>query len=152
MRSCVDCVKRPDWRCASSRVWKKHAWFTWAFRAAFTWAKRRRCSLTAATALFHRKAFAGPKRPEFAALDRRSQKIVQTLSVLLRMAENLNRGHTNVVRHAYLRAVSSKKITLTVHAAGDCQLEIWGVQSNQAAFEKELGRAITIELAADRPQ
>jgi exopolyphosphatase/guanosine-5'-triphosphate,3'-diphosphate pyrophosphatase len=107
-------------------------------------------AIIAATALFHRKAFAGPKRPEFAALDRRSQKIVRTLSVLLRMAENLNRGHTNVVRHATLRVVSSKKITLAVHAAGDCQLELWGVQSNQAAFEKELGRAITIELVADK--
>jgi exopolyphosphatase/guanosine-5'-triphosphate,3'-diphosphate pyrophosphatase len=108
-------------------------------------------AIIAATALFHRKAFAGPKRPEFAALDRRSQQIVRTLSVLLRMAENLNRGHTNVVRHAHLRVASSKKITLAVHAAGDCQLELWGVQSNQVAFEKELGRSIVIELVTDTP-
>jgi exopolyphosphatase/guanosine-5'-triphosphate,3'-diphosphate pyrophosphatase len=109
-------------------------------------------AIIAATALFHRKAFAGPKRPEFAALDRRSQKIVRMLSVFLRMAENLNRGHTNVVRHAALRIAGSKRITLAVQAAGDCQLELWGVQSNQAAFEKELDRTLTIELVADRTQ
>jgi exopolyphosphatase/guanosine-5'-triphosphate,3'-diphosphate pyrophosphatase len=109
-------------------------------------------AVIAATALFHRKAFASPKRAEFVALDRRSQKVVRTLSVLLRMAENLNRGHTNVVQHATLRAVSGKKITLAVHASGDCQLELWGFQSNQAAFEKELARAITIELASDSPE
>jgi hypothetical protein len=67
------------------------------------------------------------------------------------MAENLNRGHTNVVRHATLRAVSNKQVKLTVHVAGDCQLEVWGFQSNQVAFEKELGRAITIELVANAP-
>jgi exopolyphosphatase/guanosine-5'-triphosphate,3'-diphosphate pyrophosphatase len=77
--------------------------------------------------------------------------VVRTLSVLLRMAENLNRGHTNVVRHAYLRAVSNRKSMLTIHAVGDCQLELWGVQSNQAAFEKELGRAIVMDLVADKP-
>jgi exopolyphosphatase / guanosine-5'-triphosphate,3'-diphosphate pyrophosphatase len=106
-------------------------------------------AIIAATALFHRKGLAGRKRPEFVALDRGSQKIVRTLSVLLRMAENLNRGHTNVVRHAYLRAVGNKKMILRVHAAGDCQIEIWGVESHQAAFEKEFGRAMTIELITD---
>jgi exopolyphosphatase/guanosine-5'-triphosphate,3'-diphosphate pyrophosphatase len=109
-------------------------------------------AIIAATALFHRKAFASPKRAEFAALDRPSRKIVRVLAVLLRMAENLNRGHTNVVRHADLRAVSNKKVKLTVHVAGDCQLEVWGFQSNQAAFEKELARAITIEIVSDSPE
>ncbi len=108
-------------------------------------------SIIAATALFHRKAFANSRRAEFAALDRPSRQVVRILSVLLRMAENLNRGHTNVVRHAYLRAVSKKKSMLTVHAAGDCQLELWGFQSNQAAFEKELGRVIVMELVTDKP-
>jgi exopolyphosphatase/guanosine-5'-triphosphate,3'-diphosphate pyrophosphatase len=108
-------------------------------------------SIIAATALFHRKAFANPKRPEFATLDRGSQKIVHKLSLLLRMAENLNRGHTNVVRHASLHTAGRKKIRLAIHAAGDCQLELWGVQSNQAAFEKELGRAMVIEVIIDAP-
>jgi hypothetical protein len=40
---------------------------------------------------------------------------------------------------------------LTVHAAGDCQLEIWGVESNLATFEKELGRTLVIELVANAP-
>jgi len=106
-------------------------------------------AIIAATTLFHRKGLAGRKRPEFAALEKRSQKIVRTLSVLLRMAENLNRGHTNVVRHATLHTVDDKKMTLRVHAAGDCQVEIWGVESHQAAFEKELGRIMTIDLVTD---
>jgi len=38
---------------------------------------------------------------------------------------------------------------LRVHAAGDCQVEIWGVESHQAAFEKELGRIMTIDLVTD---
>jgi len=66
--------------------------------------------------------------------------------VLLRLAENLNRGRPNDVRHAALRAVSRRKLVLSIQAAGDCQLELWGVQGNQAAFERELGRAITLEL------
>ena len=109
-------------------------------------------AIIAAAALFHRKAFAGPKRPEYAALDRHSQKIVRTLSVLLRLAESLNRGHTNVVRHAGLRVARGRKIILTVQAAGDCQFEIWGVLGNQASFEKEFGRALTIEQTGDRPK
>ena len=109
-------------------------------------------AIIAATALYHRKAMAGSKRAEFAALDRRSQKIVRMLAILLRIAENLNRGHTNVVRHATLCAGKGKTVTLCVHAAGDCQFEVWGVQNNQAAYEKELGRTLTIEMVAEEPK
>jgi len=97
------------------------------------------------------QGLAGSKRAEFAALDRRSQKIVRMLSVLLRIAENLNRGHTNVVRHAFLRAGSGKKITLCVHAAAIANSSS-GRPEQSGRVRKRAGRSLTVELVADRPK
>ncbi len=56
-------------------------------------------AILANAALFHRKSMPSKKKhPEFAALDRRSQRIVRLFALLLRMAESLDRSHTGVVQ------------------------------------------------------
>ena len=102
--------------------------------------------LMATTALFHRKALPAKKHPEMKGLDKRSRKVVQMLSVLLRLAEVLDRSHTRAVKHVRLRATGKNGLALEVHARHECQLELWGVQSQLRAAQKALDREIRIKV------
>jgi exopolyphosphatase/guanosine-5'-triphosphate,3'-diphosphate pyrophosphatase len=102
--------------------------------------------LMATTALFHRKALPTKKHGEMKELDKRSRKVVQVLSTLLRLAEVLDRGHTRAVRHARLLPAGKNGLFLEIHARHDCQLELWGAQSQLKAAHKALDREIRIKM------
>ena len=104
-------------------------------------------AIIAATALFHRKAIPQREHPEFAALERQAQKVVRVLSLLLRIAESLDRSHAGNVRHARFRLAGNSRVTLDLHAAQDCQIELWAVQKHVAAFEKVLGCKLDVEVS-----
>jgi exopolyphosphatase/guanosine-5'-triphosphate,3'-diphosphate pyrophosphatase len=96
--------------------------------------------------LFHRKWFPRRKKyPEFAALNKRSRRLVRQFSVLLRIAESLDRSHTGVVQHANLHKKDPKSILLKIQAAQEPQLEIWGVQNHRKTFRKAFGKKLAIE-------
>jgi exopolyphosphatase/guanosine-5'-triphosphate,3'-diphosphate pyrophosphatase len=103
-------------------------------------------AIMATTALYHRKALPRKKHPEFAALDQRVQQIVRILSGLLRLAENLDRGHAGLIRNVRLCAVDTQHVALYINAAHACQVEVWGVQKQLAAFEKVFGRQLVIKV------
>ncbi len=103
-------------------------------------------AIMATTALYHRKALPRKKCPEFATLDQRAQQIVRILRGLLRLAENLDRGHAGLVQDARLCVVDTQHVALHIDAAHDCQVEVWGVQKHLAAFEKVFGRQLAIKV------
>jgi exopolyphosphatase/guanosine-5'-triphosphate,3'-diphosphate pyrophosphatase len=107
-------------------------------------------AIVAATALFHRKAAPQREHPEFAALDRQAQKIVRLLSLLLRLAESLDRSHAGNVRHARFRLKSDTHVVLDIDAAQDCQIELWAVQKHTATFEKVIGYELDVEMMMQR--
>ena len=93
--------------------------------------------ILANAALFHRKSMPSKKKhAEFAALDRRSQRIVRLFALLLRIAESLDRSHTGVVHHAGLTVVDRDEAILTIEASQECDLEVWGVQSHREALRR----------------
>jgi len=99
----------------------------------------------AATALFHRKAKPGTRHPAFAELDRPMRKAVRLLSVLLRMAEYMDRSHSGAVAHASLRADGPGALVLEVRPAKDWHLERWRLENRREAVEKGLGRTLTVK-------
>ncbi len=86
---------------------------------------------------------------EYAALDKRSRRLVGLFAVLLRIAESLDRSHTGVVHNASLRALDKKNVVLEIFASQDCQLEIWGALNHKKAFKKTFGRRLQLEVAID---
>ena len=98
----------------------------------------------AATTLFHRKARPGTRHPAFAELDRRARKTVRLLSVLLRLAEYLDRGHAGAVAHAALLPDGPGAVVLQVAPAKDWHLERWRLETRREAVEKGLGRTVTV--------
>jgi exopolyphosphatase/guanosine-5'-triphosphate,3'-diphosphate pyrophosphatase len=111
---------------------------------------QKEISILANAGRYHRKAMPKKnKHPEFAVLDKRSQKIVRLFALFLRIAESLDRSHTGAVSHARLRRAESSDIVLDIKADHDPQLELWGVQNHKDAFRKVFKRELVIEAAVD---
>ena len=106
---------------------------------------QKEIALMATTALYQRKALPRKKTP-LAALDTRAQNIVRVLSVFLRLAKHLDRGHTGLVQQAWLRPIDADRVALHIHAAHDCQVEVWGLQKRAEVFEKVFGRSLVVSV------
>jgi exopolyphosphatase/guanosine-5'-triphosphate,3'-diphosphate pyrophosphatase len=103
-------------------------------------------SIIAATAFFHKKRYPRSKHTEFAALDRRSGGIVRVLSIILRLAESLDRSHTNAIESARI-AVEGDAAVLELVARKDCQLEEWNVPQHAEDFRRTFGKSLVIRKA-----
>ena len=103
-------------------------------------------AIMATTALYHRKSLPRKKHPEFAALNKRLQQIVQRLAALLRIAECLDRSQAGHVSHACFEATDRKRIRLNLYATQDCQIEVWGIEKHLEALEKVFERRFDIHI------
>jgi exopolyphosphatase/guanosine-5'-triphosphate,3'-diphosphate pyrophosphatase len=100
-------------------------------------------AIMANAGLFHRKSMPRKKKnPSFGTLDKRSQRLVQLLTILLRIAESLDRSHTGAVQHAQFRQGEDRQIILDICASRDCPLELWGVLTHRDAFQDILGKKL----------
>jgi len=98
----------------------------------------------ATIALLHRKAPSPARYPGHTPLDRRTLRRVRYLAVLLRLGELLERSNSGVVREARLAALPDAAARLTITAAGDCSLELWGLEARRRVVEKGLGRQLEV--------
>jgi exopolyphosphatase/guanosine-5'-triphosphate,3'-diphosphate pyrophosphatase len=102
-------------------------------------------------ARFHRKKMPRKKNFEISDLNQREQEMVRVLSTFLRLGESLDRSHAALVQHVKFFNVEKNTVNLNVITRGDCQLEIWGVESEQRAFEKVFGKRLILEIIGSDP-
>jgi exopolyphosphatase/guanosine-5'-triphosphate,3'-diphosphate pyrophosphatase len=107
---------------------------------------QKEVAVMAAAALYQRKALPRKKAPAFAALDTRAQDVVRGLSVFLRLAKHLDRGHAGLVQQAWLRPIDADRVALYIHAAHDCQVEVWGIHKPAEAFKKVFGHGLVVSV------
>jgi exopolyphosphatase/guanosine-5'-triphosphate,3'-diphosphate pyrophosphatase len=107
---------------------------------------QREIATLAAVALFHRKAVPSKKQPEYAALGSRARARVLLLSLLLRLAEALDRSHTGAVERVALCPDRKDALVLELHATRDCRLELWGLRDRVRAVERSLGRRLEVRV------
>jgi exopolyphosphatase / guanosine-5'-triphosphate,3'-diphosphate pyrophosphatase len=105
---------------------------------------QKEIAIIAATARFHRKSFPRKKHPEFAELDEAAQEIVRVLCTLLSIAESLDRSHSALVKRARFRVKNKSIIELLIYSDQEAQLEVWGVEFHQKAFQKVFGRKLKV--------
>ncbi len=110
---------------------------------------QKEIAIIANVARFHRKKLPRKKSPQLTELDKYSQKAVIVLSTLLRIAESLDRSHSGLVRSSHFRFVDREKTIIEIIAAGDCQLEIWGIESHRDAFEKAFDSKLMLEVKTE---
>jgi exopolyphosphatase / guanosine-5'-triphosphate,3'-diphosphate pyrophosphatase len=96
-------------------------------------------------ARFHRKRAPRKKDPEIMELESRERDALRVLTTFIRLSESLDRSHTALIQHVKFSRVDRECACLEVVARGDCQLEIWGVESEKKAFEKIFGKQLVIE-------
>jgi len=109
-------------------------------------------AIMAGVARFHRKQRPRKSHPDLAELAARHRRQVRDLAQLLTLAESLERSHLGAVRSARLRAAGRRECVLELAAERDCQLEVWGAQSQSDAFRRTFGRRLRVEATVDPPR
>jgi len=106
----------------------------------------REVRFIATLARFHRKKGPRKKDPDITGLDARERNALQLLSSFIRLGESLDRSHAGLVRHVWFSAADKNTARLEIVTAGDCQMEIWGIENERKAFEKAFGRKLIFDV------
>lgn len=107
-------------------------------------------AIIANVAYYHRKAMPKKKHENLDGLNRQARKVVEVLAAMLRIAEGLDRSHLGLVRSLRLRrARNPERVVLSLQSESDCQLEIWGVETNRDLFERVFCLPLAVEVERD---
>jgi len=106
-------------------------------------------STMALVARYHRQSTPKKSHEEFGALPASRRRIVRTLGAILRLAEGLDRSHTQAIRS--IDATDTPEIlTLRLRAGGEPDLELWAAQRHAAPLADVIDRTIQFEVAPPR--
>ncbi len=108
----------------------------------------REVELIANVARYHRRAFPKKSHANFRRLDRDDRRLVRHLSGILRLADGLDRTHTQCVACVACEP-SYDSIRLVVDAAADPKVEIWDAERKAALFEKVFGTRLELVWSED---
>ncbi len=104
----------------------------------------REVEIIAHVARHHRGARPRPERQAtLAALKPWQQRTIAKLTVLLRLADSLDRTHASRVEEVYA-AIRGKRVTLEVLSRYDVELELEAARSGAPYFEAVFGRRLTV--------
>jgi exopolyphosphatase/guanosine-5'-triphosphate,3'-diphosphate pyrophosphatase len=100
----------------------------------------------ALVARYHRRGTPKRSHDEYAGLSAPLRRTVRTLASILRVAESLDRSHSQAISGLELRD-RGEDMLLQVHTATDAELEVWATNRHLQPFEKLLGKPIRLEAA-----
>jgi exopolyphosphatase/guanosine-5'-triphosphate,3'-diphosphate pyrophosphatase len=101
----------------------------------------------ALVARYHRRGTPKRSHEEYARLPSPLRRTVRTLASILRVAESLDRSHTQTISGLDLRDRGNDAL-LQVHTSGDAELEVWATNRHLQPFERILGKPVRLETAA----
>src|SRR3954463_4146464 len=102
--------------------------------------------IIALVARYHRQASPKRKHEGFGRLPRRMRGTVRALSAMLRLAESLDRSHTQAIAGLELHDRGDDDL-LQLRTAGDAELELWAAARHAAPFERLAGKPLRIEVS-----
>lgn len=108
----------------------------------------REVLMMADIAMFHRKRVPKVSAIEMRGLDDDERLAVVRLSTILRMAESLDRSHSNLVQSVRFSKATKRSVRLIVTAMGDPQLEMWRLEDDRKAFKKAFGKDVQVFLSS----
>jgi exopolyphosphatase/guanosine-5'-triphosphate,3'-diphosphate pyrophosphatase len=103
----------------------------------------RELELIGTVARYHRKARPKKKHAHYRNLDDADKPTVRRLAAILRIADGLDRTHTQLVESVNLTR-SAHRYTLIARSAHDISADIWGAQRKADVFEREFELPIEI--------
>lgn len=111
----------------------------------------REVELIANIARYHRRAFPKKKHENFVRLKKPDRRLVSHLSGILRIADGLDRTHTQVVTQLDCK-IKRKSIRIVVTADAPPQVELWDANRKAGLFEKAFGRRVKLVWRAPDQQ
>ena len=112
----------------------------------------RERELIANVARYHRRGHPKTRHQAYKALDNHDRKIVRRLAGVLRVADGLDRTHTQVVDRVSLDLQSrdgadhANTAVFTVESASDVSTDIWGSQRKSELFASAFGLRCEFEV------
>ena len=103
----------------------------------------------ALVARYHRRGVPRRSHEEYAQLPKPMRRAVRTLASILRVAESLDRSHSQVISALELHD-DGAGLRLEVRTSGDAELEVWATQRHVGPFEKLLGKPVRVESSTER--
>jgi len=103
--------------------------------------------VVALVARYHRRGTPKRSHEEYSKLPAPLRRTVRTLASILRVAESLDRSHTQTISSLDLRDRGEDAL-LQVHTTGDAELEVWATNRHLQPFERILGKPVRLEAAA----
>jgi exopolyphosphatase/guanosine-5'-triphosphate,3'-diphosphate pyrophosphatase len=110
---------------------------------------KKEVTFMANLAKYHRKKSPRKKDPEIGELDSHEKEALRVLATFIRLGESLDRSHAALIQHVRFMSSDDDAVRLEILARGDCQLEIWGIESEKKAFEKVFGKKIVFAISGD---
>jgi exopolyphosphatase/guanosine-5'-triphosphate,3'-diphosphate pyrophosphatase len=104
----------------------------------------------ALVARYHRRGTPKRSHEEYSRLPSPLRRTVRTLASILRVAESLDRSHTQTISSLDLRDRGDDAL-LQVHTSADAELEVWATNRHLRPFERMLGKPVRLEAAAAVP-
>lgn len=98
----------------------------------------RQREIIANVARYHRRGEPSKKHEAFARLSQADRALVRRLSAILRVADGLDRTHTQTVRSVDLR-VSPHAATFVLTASAPVETDVWGARRKGGLLQKVLG-------------
>jgi len=95
-------------------------------------------------ARYHRRAVPLRGHEGYTDLSRKRRRIVSKLASMLRLAETLDRSHSQIVTGLALQDRDDDAL-LELKTAGDAELELWAASRHAGPFEAVLGKPLRIE-------
>ncbi|MCC6660702.1 MAG: CHAD domain-containing protein [Phycisphaerales bacterium] len=109
---------------------------------------RRELEIVANLALYHRRAEPSVEHPNFASLSAPDRDLVRRLAAILRIADGLDRTHTQQVQTVSL-SLSGATVRLLACADADVSTDLWGAQRKSGLFRKAFDLGMAFDSARD---
>jgi exopolyphosphatase/guanosine-5'-triphosphate,3'-diphosphate pyrophosphatase len=107
--------------------------------------------VVALVARYHRRGIPKRSHEEYSRLPSPLRKTVRTLASILRVAESLDRSHTQTIAGLDFRDRGADAL-LQIKTTGDAELEVWATNRHLQPFEALLGKPVRLEAATIPPE
>ena len=107
--------------------------------------------VVALVARYHRRGTPKRSHEEYSRLPSPLRKTVRTLASILRVAESLDRSHTQTIAGLDLRDRGADALLL-IKTTGDAELEVWATNRTLQPFEALLGKPVRLEATSIPPE
>jgi exopolyphosphatase/guanosine-5'-triphosphate,3'-diphosphate pyrophosphatase len=100
-------------------------------------------------ARYHRRATPKRRHDGYGDLPRPARRAIRSLAALLRLAESLDRSHSQSITSVDLHDRGEDAL-LQIRTTGDAELELWAATRHAAPFEALIGKPLRIAVSRDR--